>query len=126
MFRKIVFTFSFVLLSVSAWGQTTNGSISGTVADSTNAVLPGVKITAMNARTGVSSDTLTNESGAYQFPGLQTGAYKLSAELPGFQTVVMDNVLLEVSSQLRMNFTMKVASVSQDVDVVATADTALA
>src|SRR6185312_16175796 len=50
----------------------------------------------------------------------------LSAELPGFQTVVMENVVLEVSSQLRMNFTMKVASLAQDIDVVATADTALA
>src|SRR5262245_35839352 len=104
MFRKIVLIWALGLLCFPAWGQTTNGSISGTVADSTNSVLPGVNITATNVRTGVSNDTLTNESGAYQFPSLQTGAYKLSAELPGFQTVVMENVVLEVSSQLRMNF----------------------
>ena len=78
-----------VLVS-NAFGQTTNASIGGTVADSSGAFIPGVTITATNTQTGIVSTTLTNESGAYQFPSIQPGTYKVSAELPGFQTQVSE------------------------------------
>jgi hypothetical protein len=92
MLRKIVLASALAIFSTSAWGQTTNASISGSVADSSGAVLPGVAINATNARTGVSGDTVTNESGVYQFPSLQTGTYKLSAELPGTKLIRGANV----------------------------------
>ena len=69
-----------------------NGQLSGTVTDQTGALIPGVSITATNTGTGVVTTTLTNDSGAYTFPSLQPGVYRMSAELPGFQTSTVTNL----------------------------------
>ncbi len=60
--------------------------MSGTVSDTTGALIPGVTVTATNTQTGIVSTVLSNESGTYNFASLQPGTYNLSAELSGFQT----------------------------------------
>ena len=75
-----------LVLSAYTFGQTSNATLGGTVSDSTGALIPGVAITATNIATGIVNTVLTNEAGAYQFASLQTGTYKVSAELSGFQT----------------------------------------
>ena len=72
-----------LLLSVNAFGQ--NSAVSGTVSDTSSALIPGVMMTATNTQTGIVTTALTNEAGAYSFPSLQPGTYKMSAELPGFR-----------------------------------------
>ena len=72
-------------LSTQAFGQSSLATISGTVADSTGALIPGVTITVTNTATNVVSTVLSNEAGAYTMPGLLPGTYKVSAELTGFQ-----------------------------------------
>ena len=69
---------------------------------------------------------VSNESGAYNFAALQTGNYKVSAELPGFQIQSYNNVTLGVSQQVRLNFTLQAASQTQAVEVTVAADTLLA
>src|SRR2546428_5725960 len=103
-----------------------SASITGTATDTSKAVIPGVSITAENTQTGVVTTTVTNEAGVYTFPTLQTGIYRLKAELPGFQTKNYTNFPLEVGAQLRMNFELTVAAVSNSVDVNAAADMPLA
>ena len=86
--KKSLFTsvaFLFVLFCASGFGQSTYGTISGTIEDASKALIPGVTVTATNVDTGVVSTTLSNEAGAYNFPSLLPGAYKLTADLPGFQ-----------------------------------------
>src|SRR6185503_11010946 len=78
---------------------------------------PGVTVTSTNTATGVMTTVVSNESGAYNFASLQPGAYKLTAELPGFQARSYDNVTLGTSDQLRLNFTLTVANVAQSVEV---------
>ena len=95
-----------------------SASVTGIAQDTSKAIIPGVTITAENTKTGVNTTTLTNESGVYTFPTLQTGTYRLKAELPGFQTKNYTNVVLEVGAQLRMNFELAVASVSDSVGSV--------
>jgi len=75
-----------LLITTAAFGQTTNATVSGTIQDASAAVLPGVTVTATNNATGVATTVVSNEAGAYTFPSLQPGSYKVSAELPGFQT----------------------------------------
>jgi|SRR5437867_1980869 len=75
-----------LLLSSYVFGQTSNATVGGTVSDATGALIPGVTIKATNTATGIVTMVFSNEAGAYQFASLQTGAYTLSAELPGFQT----------------------------------------
>src|SRR6266436_2525052 len=114
------------LLSTHSFSQTSNATLGGIVSDTTNALIPGVTITASNTQTGIVTTVVTNESGAYQFANLQTGTYKVSAELPGFRTQTYSDVTLGVSQQVRLNFTLQVGSVAQSVEVTVAADTLLA
>src|SRR3982751_4274629 len=68
--------------------------ISGTVKDSTGAVLPGVEVTATQTDTGISRNTVTNETGSYVLPNLALGSYRVQATLPGFQTYVQTGLVL--------------------------------
>src|SRR5580765_4796401 len=93
-----------LLSSANGFAQTSNATLGGTVSDATGALIPGVTITATNTQTGIVTTVVSNETGAYQFASLQTGTYKVSAELPGFQTQAYNNVVLGVSQQVRLNF----------------------
>ena len=110
----------------SAFGQTTNATLGGTVSDATGALIPGVTVTATNTQTGIVTTVVTNETGAYQFASLQTGTYKVTAELPGFQTQAYNAVNLGVAQQVRLNFTLQVGAQSQAVEVNVAADTLIA
>src|SRR4051794_22519559 len=92
----------FVLLSIPAYvsGQSSNATLSGTVSDAANALIPGVSVTATNTDTGVVSTGLTNETGTYNIPGLLPGVYKVTAELPGFQTRTFTDVRLGNAAQI--------------------------
>src|SRR5205823_3714065 len=109
-------------LSVQAFSQSSNASLSGTVADAAKALIPGVTITVTNTETGVVSSGLTNESGTYNVPSLLPGLYKVSAELPGFQTETFTGVRLGNAAQVRLNFTLTVASLNTTVEVTVAAD----
>src|SRR2546425_6396116 len=127
--RKLLITGAGLLclvFSVGAFAQTSNATLGGTVSDSTGASIPGVAITATNIATGIVNTVLTNEVGAYQFASLQTGTYKVTGELAGFRTQTYNEVLLGISQQVRLNFTLQVGSVAQSVDVTVAADTLIA
>ncbi|PYS38943.1 MAG: hypothetical protein DMG14_15775 [Acidobacteria bacterium] len=109
-------------LSVQAFGQSSNASLSGTVSDAAKALIPGVNITATNTETGVVSTALTNETGTYNMPSLIPGVYKVTAELPGFQTRTFTDVRLGNAAQVRLNFTLEVASLNTTVEVTASAE----
>src|SRR5262245_31808685 len=115
-----------VALPLCAFAQTINATLGGTVSDTSGALIPGVTITATNLATGIVTTGLTNEAGAYNFASIQSGTYKLTAELPGFQTQTYNNVVLGVSQQVRMNFTLQVGAVAQSVEVSVAADTLIA
>src|SRR5467141_1603859 len=116
----------YLVFSTITFAQTTNATLGGTVSDATRALIPGVTVTATNTQTGIVSTTITNETGAYNFPSLQPGLYKASAELAGFQTQTYNEVTLGVSQQVRLNFTLQVGTQAQSVEVTAAADTLIA
>src|SRR5207244_307940 len=115
-----------LLFSVCVFAQTSNATLGGTVSDPTGALIPGVSIIATNVATGIVTTVLTNEAGAYQFASLQTGTYKVTAELNGFQTQTYNDVALGISQQVRLNFILQVGSVAQSVEVTVAADTLIA
>jgi len=110
----------------NAFAQTGNASVGGFVQDATQAYIPGVTVTATNTDTGVARTALSNETGAYNFPSLQPGTYKVSAELSGFQTQTFTGVELGNALQVRLNFTLRVAATNTSVDVSLQVDTLLA
>src|SRR5206468_12233746 len=107
-----------LLLCTNLFAQGGNGALTGTVEDPTGALIPGVKVTAMNTGTGVETAALTNESGAYNILSLLPGVYRLTAELSGFRSAAFNNIELATNETKRINFTLTVAGVTQAVDVV--------
>src|SRR5215510_8766337 len=103
-----------VILVNTAFSQ--NAQLAGSVSDPAGALIPGVTITATNTGTGVMTTTLTNDSGAYTFPSLQPGVYRVSAELPGFQTSTVPNLELGPIA-VRQNFELKVGTAQTSVEV---------
>src|SRR5215475_8366686 len=112
-------------LSANAIAQTANATLGGTARDASGALIPGVTVTATNTATGIVSTAITNEAGVYQFASLQTGTYNVQAELPGFQTQVVNNFTLGIGQQARLNFTLQIGAVTQTVEVSVAADTEL-
>jgi len=99
------------------FSQNVNASLGGTVTDATGAVLPGALVTATGIDTGVTNKVIANEAGAYQFPSLQAGNYRVTANLPGFQDFVYERVTLDVGAQVRLNFSLAVSGLATTVDV---------
>jgi hypothetical protein len=114
-----------LLMAIGVSGQSGNARVSGTIDDATGAVLPGVAVTATNTVTGVVTNVISNEAGAYNFPSLPPGPYKVTAELPGFQIRTYE-LELGNTQQLRLNITLSVGAVGTDVDVTVAVDTLLA
>src|SRR5262245_3969035 len=115
MWRYVGAAVLFVVLAVNtAFSQ--NGQLGGSVLDPTGALIPGVSITATNTATGVTTATLTNESGSYTFPSLQPGVYRVSAELSGFQTSTVTNLELRPIA-MRQNFELKISTAATTVEV---------
>ena len=85
-----------------------NGSVGGVVQDSSSALIPGVTITLTNTQTGVVDTRLTNESGAYNFPSVQPGTYKLSGDLTGFTSDIRNNIAVNTGNQIRMDLVLRV------------------
>ena len=67
------------------WGQTSTGTIGGTVTDATGAVIPGAQITIVNAETGVQTLSETGINGTYFVPNVPPGQYNIAAEADGFK-----------------------------------------
>ena len=73
-----------IALPVNGFAQ--EATVSGTVTDSTGAVLPGVTVTAVHEASGNTFVAVTDERGAFRMP-VRIGDYRVTAELPGFATV---------------------------------------
>ena len=79
------------LLALPAAGYAQEAAITGTVTDSTGGVLPGVTVTAVHEATGNTFARVTDERGIFRIPA-RIGAYRITAELPGFTTVTRTGV----------------------------------
>src|SRR5215467_1195817 len=123
----IAFILLCLVLSLTAFSQSENATVGGTVQNSTGAFIPGVSVTATNTGTGVVTTVISNEASAYQFASLQPGTYDIKAELPGFQAASTKAFQLGGAQQARLNFTLQVgAAAGTTVDVNVAADTLLA
>ncbi|HET9832039.1 MAG TPA: carboxypeptidase-like regulatory domain-containing protein, partial [Vicinamibacterales bacterium] len=103
------------LTALSAFAQ--DASLVGTVADETKAVLPGATVTATNLETGVESVAVSDERGDYRLPKLSPGKYKVKADLAGFGSIVVPSVELLVGQNAAVPFTLRIASVGEELTV---------
>ena len=112
-----VFLLASIAFPVSA--QTPSGEISGVVTDSSDSVLPGVRVTLTNVATNAVRLTQTNEAGVYVFPALQPGTYTLKVELEGFSTAERSGITVQVGSAYRFPFSLSIGALTDVVSVVA-------
>ena len=115
--RRVLLTVLILGLSAtSAFAQAT-GQINGVVADNSGGVVPGVTVTAVEAGTGVSRETVTGANGRYSFPSLRPTSYEIRAELTGFRTVRQTDVVLAANQNLTLNITLELGDLSETVTV---------
>ena len=111
-----------LLLSVFACGLfAQNAQLNGLVQDQTGSPIPGVAIRLTQEGTGLKRDVQTNDQGAYAIPSLAPGAYEISASMSGMETSSVRGLKVDTAQQARLDFTLKPASVSTTVDIVAAA-----
>src|SRR5580704_16709924 len=94
-------------------------TLQGTVTDPAGAAVPNAKVVASNEATGVQSETVSDSAGAYLFPSLLIGNYKLEIMASGFQRVVLNGLRLDVASTVTQNVLLTLGQTSQTVEVVA-------
>src|SRR2546422_9065534 len=103
------------------FGQSTFGTILGTVHDQSGALMPGCVVTVENIGTSARRATAANETGSYLAPNLEPGIYKVKMEMPGVQVAEYTNVQLQARQTIRIDGTMKVATQAETVSVTAEA-----
>jgi len=75
---------------ISSWGQTDRGTITGTVTDSSGAVLANAKVTAKATNTGAERSTTTSDEGSYTLPELPAAPYEVRATAKGFKSATKE------------------------------------
>jgi hypothetical protein len=110
-----------LLLQQRVFSQSELATLTGVVTDSSGAVLTKVDVTVTNTGTNLSKGSATNESGRYFLPGLKPGLYSVSASLAGFKKYVNAAVTLQVNQTARLDITLDVGEISQEVTVSAEA-----
>lgn len=93
-----------------------SGEIRGTVTDRSQAVVPGVKVTITNIATGVSKTVMTDESGLYDVPYLQTGSYNVIFAKDAFKTLTRSGITLRVET-ITVNASIEIGATSEKVTV---------
>lgn len=113
------FVMYLMVLTATGTAQIDRGSITGTVMDSSNAVIPNVEITAQNEATSIVTSAASTRDGNYTIPALPIGLYTVSAAVSGFKAFSATGVRVQVSSTTRLNIVLEVGSISESVSVVA-------
>jgi hypothetical protein len=116
--RVVLLSFCCAIPSIA---QYTNSSLNGTIVDPSGSAVAGAKVQVENVATGFSQTATSTSAGFYGFSTLPIGTYRLTVEASGFGTYVQTGVLLTVNQVATQNVTLKVGSLSQQVDVSATA-----
>jgi hypothetical protein len=111
---------TFVLVG-TAFGQDPRGSITGTVTDSTGAVLPGVTVVIKNTETGVAQEVVTDGEGRYSALYLNPGTYSVAAELTGFKKFLAESTRVGVGAVSRVDVRLEAGGIEETVTVTGAA-----
>jgi hypothetical protein len=84
----------FLSSGIEALGQSTFGSIVGTVKDQSGSVVPGATVTLVNQGSSATRTVTSGASGAYEFLNLDAGIYQVSIQATGFKDAVFDHLVL--------------------------------
>jgi hypothetical protein len=102
-----------------------SATLSGIVADSAKAVVPGAEVVLINEESGQQQQLTSNGEGAFQFQGVKTGSYTLKIEAPGFAAYMQENINIRNGAEERVDATLEVGGIIMGGAVVIMPDTPL-
>ena len=111
--------------SLRAQATLGSSSASGTVSDTTGAVIPGASVTLTDEARGLAREAETNAVGLYVFPDVPPGIYNLRVQREGFDTYELTEVRLEVGRRATMNVELQVGQVTDTITVEGAGETIL-
>jgi hypothetical protein len=103
--------------TLPAWSQVDEGSITGTVQDSSGAVVAGAQVTLLNKDQGFTLETKTNGSGEYTFSPVRIGHYVITVTAQGFSKTTQENLTVAVGTPLLVNVKLKLGAATETVEV---------
>ena len=107
-----------LLAAAAAPAQLTRGFISGTVQDSSSAVVDAVRVIITNKATNLKNETVTNSLGVYRFVAVEPGTYVVEFSKSGFETKRVENITVGTTQEVVINPVLEVAGVATTVEVV--------
>src|SRR5438132_51224 len=117
MIQKISGFVVLIMLSSSLAAQVDRASLTGTITDSTEAVIGGARIEVVSSSTGFQRQTTSTDAGTFQLSGLPIGIYKVTVEKPGFRTMTIDNVVLSVGQERTIDAQLQIGGITAEVEV---------
>jgi hypothetical protein len=112
-----------LLCAVTVFAQDYRAKVQGVVTDSSDAAVPGAKITLTNIGTGIAVTRTAASTGNYLFDNVEPGTYTVAAEFEGFSRSMQENVLVQTRADVTVNFSLKPGSLVETVNVSASAVT---
>jgi hypothetical protein len=117
-YRGMVLLVSLIALTLPAAPQGVSGSFTGSVSDSTGAIIPAASVTVTSLDSGRAFSTKTNEAGVYNLPAVPPGSYRLRVEAAGFKRLETNVITLEVNQVARLDLKLELGAVSETVEVL--------
>jgi hypothetical protein len=122
--KALLVVFSCLFLTgIPLHAQSDTSSLTGTITDSSGAIVPNANITLHNEGTRADIHATTNDSGNYNLTNLPTGRYSMKVEAPGFQTTALSDISVDPNIGRRVDVTMKVGDTTTSITVEANANT---
>ena len=115
----VLITFCLAFSSTKLLYAQANAGITGTVTDSSGAIVAGAKVTITDQGTGQENHATTSSAGTYTVTGLTPGVYSITVEATGFKKQVQNSVNVEVSTNATVNITLAAGATSETVEVTA-------
>jgi len=112
-----VLCFVLSAMCLPSLAQSTAGRVLGSVSDQSGAAISGATVVVTDLERGASRTLTTDEAGAYVAPDLTPGTYKIHVEAKGFKSAERPNVIIEVASDVRADFTLQPGKVSETIVV---------
>ncbi len=111
----------FVFTTSIALAQTTGAAtIVGNVTDTSGALIPGAKVSVVNAETGFTFEGIANGEGYFYIPYVRPGTYNMTVEVQGFKKYIRNGIELRTNEQPRIDVKLDVGNVTESVEVTAT------
>ncbi len=115
--RVFLFAMLTLILPGAALGQQSRGTITGTITDTSGAVVPNASVTVTNTATNTSTKTTTTVEGGYTMPFLTLGVYTVTVEAGGFKKLVRPDIEVRIGDRVALDLQLEVGGVGETVTI---------